>query len=111
MAVPIDTQAVKDGIAQLATDNLKDYSVAATQDGIGLLESGQAEMQLYSSQLAAGEIDEDQLTGDLSEDLLALANMEKLKNSGLEQIRVGEFTQQVVGLLVSAAIKAALSAV
>ena len=111
MAASINSQAIKDGIAQLAADNLQDYSEAGVQDGADLLEKSRATMQLYSDQLAAGEIDEDQLTDDLSQDLLALANMEKLKEAGLAQIRIGEFAQQVVNLFVSAVIKAALGVV
>ena len=107
----IDTNAVAQQIADLAKTSVQDYAQTATQDGVNLLANSQALMQSYSDQLARGDIDQDQLEDDLAEDLLALANMDGLIQQGIEQIRIDAFAQQVVSLLVRAAIVAAVAAI
>ena len=106
----INTQAVTDDITKLAATSGQGYANAAIEDGIGLLESSEELVQRYSDQLANKEIDQDQVEDDLSQDLLALANMEKLKDAGLAEIRISQFTEGVIGILVRAAITAAVGA-
>ena len=107
----IDTNAVAQQITELAETNVQDYAQAATQDGVNLLTNGQGLMQSYSDQLARGDIDRNQLENDLSLDLLDLASMDALEEQGLAQIRVDAFAQEVVTLLVRAAIAAAVAAI
>lgn len=111
MAAIIDVDGVKQGIADLVAAEVPEHAPEATEDGNELLTSAQGRLQDFSDQLARGEIDRDQLEDDLGQDLLALANMSKLKASGLSAIRLAAFTENVVGLLVRAAVVAALGAI
>lgn len=103
----IDTEAVEQDIADLAATSVRDHAEIAIRDGNSLFANAQQKLQKYSDQLAKGEIDKDQLEEDLREDLLALANMDSLKQAGLGQVRLAEFTNGVVNILVQAAILAA----
>ena len=93
----IDTEAVEQGIADLAAISVPDLAPSGIRDGDSLFANAQQQLQKYSEQLAKGEIDKDQLEEDLREDLLALANMDSLKQAGLGEVRVAAFTN---GLLV-----------
>ena len=103
----IDTEAVEQGIADLAAISVPDLAQIGIRDGNSLFANAQQQLQKYSDQLAKGEIDKDQLEEDLREDLLALANMDSLKQAGLGQVRVAAFTNGVVDILIRAAIGAA----
>jgi hypothetical protein len=107
----IDLTAVKNEIAFLATTHVPEHPGGATQDGDTLLESAQDRLQKYSDQLARKEIDRDQLEDDLSQDLLGLATMDKLKEAGLSEIRISAFTGGVVRILIRAAVVAAIGAI
>ena len=103
----IDTEAVEQGIADLAVTSVQDLAQSGIRDGNSLFANAQQQLQKYSDQLAKGEIDKDQLEEDLREDLLALANMDSLKQAGLGEVRVAAFTNGVVDILIRAAIGAA----
>ena len=107
----IDTGAVTQQITDLAKTSVQEYAQTAAQDGVNLLANSQGLLQSYSDQLARGEIDQDELENDLSQDLLALATMDGLVEQGLAQIRVDAFAQQVVTLLIRAAVVAAVAAI
>ncbi len=107
----IDTATIKNDITSLAESSLADHSGAAIQDGTGLFTQNQDLVQLYSDQLGRGEISQAILENDLREDLLGLANMDQLVNTGLEQARITTFTEGVIGILVRAAIAAAIAAI
>ena len=103
----IDPETVEQGITDLATTSVRDLAQIAIRDGNSLFANTQQQLQKYSDQLANGEIDKDQLEEDLREDLLALANMDALKQAGLGQVRLAAFTNGVVDILIRAAIGAA----
>ncbi len=107
----IDLTAVKQEISSLATTSVPEHPSQAIQDGNALLTSARKRLQEYSDQLANNEIDQDQLEDDLSQDLLGLANMSKLQEAGLSQIRISGFTQDLIQVLVRAAIVAAIGAI
>jgi hypothetical protein len=100
----IDTEAVRHEIAELAAASVSDHAHVAIREGNSLFANAQQQLQKYSDQLARGEIDKDQLEEDLREDLLALANMDSLKQAGLGELRVAAFTNGVVNILIRAAI-------
>jgi hypothetical protein len=103
----IDTEAVEQEISDLAATSVADLAQISIRDGNSLFANAQQQLQKYSDQLAKGEIDKDQLEEDLREDLLALANMDALKQAGLGQVRLAAFTNGVVNILIRAAIGAA----
>jgi hypothetical protein len=103
----IDTEAVEQGIADLAAISVPDLAQSGIRDGNSLFANAQQQLQKYSDQLAKGEIDKDQLEEDLREDLLALASMDSLKQAGLGEVRVAAFTNGVVDILIRSAIGAA----
>jgi hypothetical protein len=104
----IDLTAVREEIASLATKHVPEHPDGAAQDGDALLESARDRLQKYSDQFARKEIEQDQLEGDLSQDLLGLANMDKLKEAGLSEIRISEFAEGLIRILVHAAVAAAI---
>jgi hypothetical protein len=107
----IDFPAVISEIASLAVTKVPEHPAEAAADGNALLSSARDRLQKYSDQLANKEIDQDELENDLSQDLLGLANMSKLQDAGLSQIRVSAFTEALVQILVRAAIVAAIGAI
>ena len=107
----IDTAAIKHDIMALAQSSVADNTGAAIQDGTDLFTQNQALVQTYSDQLDRGEISQSDLENDLRVDLLALASMDKLVSTGLQQARVTTFTEGVIGILVRAAIAAAIAAI
>jgi hypothetical protein len=74
----IDTEAVEQGIADLAAISVPDLAQSGIRDGNSLFANAQQQLQKYSDQLAKGEIDKDQLEEDLREDLLALETWTRL---------------------------------
>lgn len=101
----LDTGAIANEIKDLAVVSVVEHAEDAIQDGMAFLASAEPQLKLYADQLARNEIDEDQLREDLSADLLALANLEKLKQAGLEQVRMAAFANGVVHILISATIR------
>jgi hypothetical protein len=103
----IDAEAIQREIADLAATSVQDHAQIAIREGNSLFADAQQQLQKYADQLAKGEIDKDQLEEDLREDLVALANMDTLKQAGLGQIRLAAFTNGVVDILIRAALAAA----
>lgn len=99
----MDYQAVlvtlKDGVTDLATTNVHRYLNEAKADGLKLVDSLKADIQTWGQELAAGKMS----AGDVEFLVMAkkeLIQMNALKQVGLGQVKVDEFKNSILHLIV-----------
>jgi len=97
--INIDFNALLAGVTSLASSNLKDYLNEATADGQKLLESLKADIQTWNNELVEGKISATDL------EFLIMAKkeemeMEGLKQAGVAEIRIDQFKNGILKLIV-----------
>lgn len=99
----MDYQAVlvtlKDGVTNLATTNVQNYLNEAKTDGLKLVDSLKADIQSWGQELAAGKMSANDV------EFLVMAKkeviqMNALKQVGLGQVKVDEFKNSILHLIV-----------
>lgn len=96
--------ALKDGIAQLAVQTLQEHRQAAVEDAEAFLTKTQGDLERWARELAMGT-----LTAADFEFLLKakqdLAEMQALKQAGLALVRIDQFRNALVDLVIGTTIK------
>ena len=88
------------GIAQLAVTSLKEYANDAKNDGINMLNSLKADMQNWTVELSNGGITPKNLEY-LVKAKTDLIEMATLKEAGLAAIRIDQFKNSAIQLVVN----------
>ena len=103
----MDFQAVlatlREGVTSLATNTVQNYVNEAKTDGLNLVESLKTDIQTWGQELAEGKI------SALDVEFLIMAQkelieMNALKQAGLGLIKVNEFKNNVLQLVIKAVI-------
>jgi len=103
----MDFQAVlatlREGVTSLATNTVQNYVNEAKTDGLNLVESLKTDIQTWEQELAEGKI------SALDVEFLIMAQKEliemtALKQAGLGLIKVNEFKNNVLQLVIKAVI-------
>ena len=103
MPVNVDFETIfkslKEGITGLAKDTVKKFTTQAKADGLELLESMKEKLERWTRMLIAGDL--------TTEDFEFLVNSQKdivamnaLKQAGLAAIRIDQFRNSVLNLIV-----------
>ncbi|MEP2276085.1 MAG: hypothetical protein ABJH98_11560 [Reichenbachiella sp.] len=90
---------LKSKISELAKLSAKKYAEEAKQDANDFLESSKEKLKKWTKLLAAGEISTDEFEW-LVNSQQSLAQMKVLTQAGLAQIRVDQFKQSVLNIIV-----------
>ena len=105
----MDYQAVlvtlKDGVTNLATTNVQNYLNEAKTDGLKLVDSLKTDIQSWGQELAAGKMS----ANDVEFLVMAkkeLIQMNALKQVGLGQVKVDEFKNSILHLIVKTLVGA-----
>lgn len=105
----MDYQAVlvtlKDGVTNLATTNVQNYLNEAKADGLKMVDSLKADIQTWGQELAAGKMS----ANDVEFLVMAkkeLIQMNALKQVGLGQVKVDEFKNSILYLIVKTLVGA-----
>jgi hypothetical protein len=104
----VDFKSIEQEIAALAGNVFPKYVGQATQDAKTFVQNSQAKYLEYVAQLAdpgPDGIDEDDFEANML-DLQALAEMDLLKQEGLAQVAIDQFTSGVVNILIQAGLSA-----
>lgn len=96
---------LKNQLAALAEEDLKDFAAEGKADAMAFLEDSRAQLEIWFKQLADGEIDEDELA-DLVQTQKDLAAMEALRKASAGQQTVDNFRDSAVSLIVQTALSA-----
>jgi hypothetical protein len=91
---------LKDGLFQLAKDNLQNFVSDAKSDAEDLLNKLKADLEKWTEQLANGEITLDDFQF-LLEQKKILVEMNALKQAGLAQIRIDKFKNDAFNLILN----------
>ncbi len=91
-------QQLKTGVTELATSSAKDYVIAASSDGMSILNELKDLLQLWTQQMEEGKLSEDDFKYNLlsSSDLL---EMVALKNEGLAMVKIDRFKAEIINVI------------
>ena len=99
---------IKSQLGPLAEQNLKEFAGQGKQDAEAFLQQSKANLQNWIQQLANKEIDKDEFTF-LVESQKAGAEMTALRAANAGTIRIEQFRDSVVSLVVKTAVTAIAS--
>lgn len=97
--------AVEQGVARAATGALADYATQLQNDTKAFLAQSAAHLQIWTAQLARGEIDQADLAAYVQADV-ALAALEALTQAGLAAVDLQRFRDTLVSVVTDAALAA-----
>lgn len=90
---------LKTGVETLAKTSLKEYENAAKADGVSLIDDTKADLLQWTKEIETGSMNTEDLGYLLREDE-DLGKMDALKQAGLAEVRVDEFRNGVINLVV-----------
>jgi hypothetical protein len=96
--------ALKDGLKQLVTNTVQDFSQAATIDGRAFLDKVRADLERWTNALAHGQLSKEDFAF-LVQGKKDLVEMEALKQAGLALVRLDQFRSSLIELVVGTAFK------
>jgi succinate dehydrogenase flavin-adding protein (antitoxin of CptAB toxin-antitoxin module) len=96
---------IKNQLGPLAQENLKEFSSQGKQDAEAFLEQSRADLQQWVQQLANKEIDAAEFRW-LVESQKAAAQMTALSAANAGQVRIDDFRDSVISVVVSTAVSA-----
>jgi hypothetical protein len=96
--------ALKQGAAQLAAHSLQDFRKAAVKDAHAFLEQTRADLERWVHELEAGTLTKDDFEF-LVKGKQDLAEMQALKQAGLALVRVDQFRNSLLNLVIGTAVK------
>jgi hypothetical protein len=96
---------IKNQLGPLAQENLKEFSSQGKQDAKAFLEQSRADLQQWVQQLANKEIDAAEFRW-LVESQKAAAQMTALRAANAGQVRIDQFRDSVISVVVSTAVSA-----
>lgn len=98
-------EVLKQNILDMADKELQEFKLAAVMDGITFTSKLRADLLRWNIQYANGDISRDEYEW-LLEGKKDLAEMEFLKQQGLAQVRLDNFVNSLITMIVSTAITA-----
>jgi hypothetical protein len=93
-------QSLLTGVESIAQDSLQNYYQAAKADGEDALESMKANLERWTQEVASGSLTADDL-GYLLKEEAALDEMTALKQAGLADVRLDQFKDSLIGLVIN----------
>jgi hypothetical protein len=96
---------IKNQLGPLAQENLKEFASQGKQDAEAFLEQSRADLQQWVQQLANKEIDAAEFRW-LVESQKAAAQMTALRAANAGQVRIDQFRDSVISVVVSTAVSA-----
>jgi len=97
-------KALTDGLKELVTNSVQDFSQAATKDGQAFFKQARADLERWTKALARGQLSKADFEW-LVQGKKDLAEMEALKQAGLGLVRVDQFRSSLIDLVVGTAFK------
>ncbi len=94
---------VEKQVAALAEKILKDYEKEAILDAKNFLENSKSSLVRWVSKLQKGEIDQDEFKS-LVRGQLDVAELHAMKRAGLAEVKLDEFKNGVIQILISVAL-------
>jgi hypothetical protein len=96
---------IKGQLGPLAEKNLKELADQGKQDAEAFLQQSQTKLKEWIRQLAAKDIDEDEFRW-LVESQKAAAEMEALRAANAGTVRIEQFRDSVIGVVINTAVTA-----
>jgi hypothetical protein len=96
---------IKNQLGPLAQENLKEFASQGKQDAEAFLEQSRADLQQWVQQLANKEIDAAEFRWSV-ESQKAAAQMTALRAANAGQVRIDQFRDSVISVVVSTAVSA-----
>lgn len=96
--------ALKDAIQQLVTKSVQDFRAAAVQDAQAFLSQTGADLEKWMGQVADGSLTPEEFEF-LVKGKKDLAEMQALKQAGLALVRIDQFRNSLLDLVVGTALK------
>lgn len=96
---------IKDQLAPLAEENVKEFAAQAKQDAEAFLAESKEKLTKWMQLLASGQIDQDEF-GLLVNSQKAVASMRALRDANAGAIRIEKFRDSVFNVIVTTAVKA-----
>ena len=96
---------IKNQLGPLAEENVKEFASQGKQDAEAFLEQSRADLQQWVQQLANKEIDAAEFRW-LVESQKAAAQMTALRAANAGQVRIDQFRDSVISVVVSTAVSA-----
>lgn len=97
-------ETLKTGIIDLAKTTMKDYASQATKDGQNVLNKLKTDLEVWSKQVAAGEMSLEDLRF-LIEGRKELTQMKTLQQLGIAKIQLEKFQKGVLDLILNSIAK------
>jgi len=97
-------KTLKDGISSLAVTTVKDYAKQAKADGMNLLETLKTDLQTWTIEVGEGKLTLDELDFMVMSKK-ELIQMNALKQAGLALVKIDEFKNGVLNLIVQGLFK------
>ena len=91
---------LKDEISSLAVSTVKDYADQAKKDGLNMIEALKTDIQNWSQEVIDGKLSKDDLEF-LVMSKKELIQMNALKQAGLALVKIDEFKNSVLTLIVN----------
>jgi hypothetical protein len=101
----IDFNQIEKDVATLATNDFKKFAAQGIKDGKAFLAETQDDLVSLAQDRATGEITELEYQNGLRE-VRVLAKMEAIKQAGLAQVAIDNFTNGIVDIVTKAALAA-----
>jgi hypothetical protein len=91
---------LKEGVVSIAENTLHEYENEAKADGQKLVEELKENLQQWTKEVEAGSLSWDDLRYLLQEEK-DLSEMVALKQAGLAEVRIDEFRNNIINMIVS----------
>jgi Holliday junction resolvasome RuvABC DNA-binding subunit len=91
---------LKDGVITIAKDTLHEYENEAKADGQKLIDELKENLQQWAKEIEAGTLTSEDLRYLLDEEK-DLSEMVALKQAGLAEVRIDEFRNNIINMVVS----------
>jgi hypothetical protein len=101
----VNLNQIEKDVVTLATNSFKNFASQGIADGKAFLGQIQAQLITLAQQRAQDKISEAEYQDGVS-DLKALAKMEAIKQAGLAQVAIDNFTNGIVDIVTKAALAA-----
>lgn len=92
------------GLEELAKKNLKEFVEAAKKDGNAFFDKTMTDLQRWTKLLVQGDLTQDDFEW-LVAGKIDLAEMEALKQEGLESVRIERFKNALISLVIDTAFE------
>src|SRR5687768_8914981 len=91
---------LKKSVVSIANDTLREYESAAKSDGQKIVDNLRQNIQQWAKEVEAGSLTSEDL-GYLLQEEKDLTEMVALKQAGLSEVRIDEFRNNIINLVLS----------